>query len=227
MTNADASGHHQRLRERFTNSDLSGLADYEILELLLTFVINRKDTKPIAKELIRQFKTVNRVLNADAADLQKIDGIGERTCAFFHLIREVGAYCLLEKASKQSVITRRTDVEEYLRFTFGNKQDEYVAMVYLDNGNHVLGADIVAEGTVNQCAAYPRAFFEKALKNRATSFIIAHNHPGGSLHASQADWELTERLHKIGKLLDIPLLDHIIICQDSVVTLREDGRWPG
>jgi DNA repair protein RadC len=102
-----------------------------------------------------------------------------------------------------------------------------VAVVFLDGGNRVIGAEIVAEGTVNQCAAYPRSIFEKALKNGAAAFIISHNHPGGNRQASETDWQLTRRLHEIGRLLDIPLLEHIIICQDSVVTLREQSRWPG
>jgi len=224
---ADFTGHRRRLRERFARGGITALADYEIIELLLTFGIPRRDTKALAKALIAQFKSVSGVLHADSSVLAAVAGIGDNATVIIKFIREVSAYCLLEKVKKQSVIARRTDVEEYLRFNFGQKRDEYIAVVFLDNGNHVIAAEIIAEGTINQCVAYPRSIFEKALKRGAAAFIIAHNHPGGACAASEADWLLTERLHEIGRLLDIPLLDHIIICQNSVVTLREQGRWPG
>lgn len=83
----------------------------------------------------------------------------------------------------------------------------------------------MAEGTANQCVVYPRHIMQKALHYAATSIIVAHNHPGGGLQPSDADWTLTERLFLIGKLLEIPLLDHLIISSEEVVSLRELPRW--
>jgi DNA repair protein RadC len=226
MNTPDNAGHRQRLKERFLKTGIESLQDYEVLELLLTFTIPRKDTKPIAKELIRQFKTVNGVLNADPVLLNEIEGIGKQTAAFFAIIREAGTWCLKERIEKVSAITQRNDVDTYLRFHFGHKKDEFIAALFLDNGNHVLGTDIIAQGTVNQCALYPRAILEKALKFKAGSIILAHNHPGGSVNPSEADWQITERLFEIGRLLDIPLMDHIIISLDRVISLREMSRWP-
>ena len=222
-----SQGHRQRLRERFAKGGIAALADYETLELLLTYGIPRKDTKQIAKDLIKRFKTITSVLQADPEQLKEVEGLGENATAFLRLVREINAYCLHEKIQRQSIVANRADVHEYLRFHFGARLQEYIAVVFLDSGNHVLSAEIAGEGTVNQCVAYPRAIFEKALKNGAASFIIAHNHPGGNRQASEADWQLTRRLHEIGRLLEIPLLDHIIICDNGVVTLREHSRWPG
>jgi DNA repair protein RadC len=219
-------GHRKRLLERYQQNGLAALHDHEILELLLTFVLPRKDTKPIARTLIDRYKTIGGVINTPIEELSCVDGIGERSASMFLLIRDLIAHCLNEKYQKQDVISHRRDVEEYLRFYFGNRRDEYVAVLFLDNANHIIRTEIIAEGTVNQCAVYPRIVIEKALRNGATSIILAHNHPGGSVNASEADWLITERLFTVGKLLEIPLLDHVIICSHKVVSLRELPRWP-
>jgi DNA repair protein RadC len=219
-------GHRARLFDRFLKNSLAALHPHEILELLLTFTIHRRDTKPIAKALLAKFKSVSAVINAPIDELREIDGIGERTIGLFYLQKDLISYCLREKYEKQSIISHRKDVEEYLRFCFGQRRDEYVATLFLDNANHILKTEILSEGTVNQCTVYPRMIFDKALKCSAASFILAHNHPGGTVSASEADWRLTERLYAAGKLLEIPLLDHIIITSQKVFSLREMSRWP-
>lgn len=219
-------GHRARLLERFLLNGISSLHQHEILELLLTYAIQRRDTKPVAKALIAKYKTITAVINTPVDELKAIDGVGPRAASLFPLVKELIAYCLKEKYERQSVVTHRKDVEEYLRFCFGQRRDEYVAGLYLDNANHVIQTELIAEGTVNQCIVYPRTIIDKALRCGAASIILAHNHPGGGINPSESDWLMTDRLIAIGKLLDIPLLDHIIISQQKVVSLREMPRWP-
>ncbi len=223
---ADHKGHRDRLRKRYEKSGLAGLHDYEIVELILTYAISQKDTKQIAKELLAHYKTVSAILNANPDELVQFKGIGTKSAHFLSLFKEVMAYCLLEKYEKQSVISRRKDVEEYLRFHFGMRKDEFVAVLFLDNSNRVLATEEIVAGTVNQCVVYPRVIVEKALKYGASSLIMAHNHPGGSVQASESDWQITRRLHDVGKILDLALLDHIIIARDRVISLRDQARWP-
>jgi DNA repair protein RadC len=149
-----------------------------------------------------------------------------RTAYFFGLLRDVMSTCLQERYEKQPYVSKRQDVEEYLRFHYGLQRDEYVAVLFLDNGNHVIGTEMVAEGTVNQCAVYPRVIVQKAIARGASSLILAHNHPGGSTDPSEADWQITTRLRQIGKLMDLPLVDHIIISRHGSTSLRELSRWP-
>jgi len=226
MKNPD-EGHRGRLLERFEKNGVTGLHDYEIVELLLSFVILRRDVKPIAKQLLGRYRTIGAALNAPASELMKIDGIGKRAAQLLAFFRDAAAYCLREKFENQSVIAKRSDVEAYLRFQFGMKRDEYVAVLYLDTGNRCIGTEVVAEGTVNQCAVYPRSIVERGLSRGAAAMILAHNHPGGAAAASKADWNITSRLHAIGKQLDMPLLDHLIISGDTVVSLRDFPQWPG
>ena len=226
VSKSTSEGHRKRLLDRYLQSGISSLHPHEILELLLTFVIPRKDTKPIAHELITRYKTIGTVVNTPIEELTHIEGLGERSAAIFPLIRDLIGVCLNEKYAKKNAISHRRDVEEYLRFYFGQCRDEFVAALFLDNANHILRTEILSEGTVNQCAVYPRSVIEKALHYGAASVILAHNHPGGSINPSEADWLITERLCTVGKLLEIPLLDHIIICHHKVVSLRELPRWP-
>jgi len=226
MVDEGAAGHRERLRERFAQGGIDSLLDYEILELLLTFVNARGDTKPLAKRLLAEFKSLGGVLNAGADKLQTVDGVGPRTAVLMAFLRDMAAYCLRERVQSRSAISHRRSVEEYLRFEFGHRADEFVAVLFLNTANAVLSAEVVAEGTVNQCVIYPREIVQKALQLGAASMILAHNHPAGTPHPSEADWSMTGRLHEVGRLLDLPLVDHLVVCRDQVQSLRELPRWP-
>jgi DNA repair protein RadC len=224
---SSAAGHRSRLLSRFEESGIRALADYEIVELILAHAIPRKDTKPIAKNLLKRYKSIGALLNADSAELADVDGVGRRASLLFQLFRDVTVYCLQEKYEKRPLVLHRKDVEEYLRFTFGFKGDEYVAVLFLDNGNNIIESDVMYEGTVNQCVVYPRTIIDRALRCKAAAIIVAHNHPGGSANPSEADWQITERLANICKQLEIPLLDHVIVSREKTVSLKDFSRWPG
>jgi DNA repair protein RadC len=219
-------GHRGRLTERFNNAGLPGLQDYEIVELLLTYVIPRRDTKPIAKELLQKFKTISALIQADPEELKNIPGVGAKGIGLFSLFRETMAYCLSESFEKKSLISKRKDAEEYLRFRFGLRKDEFVAAIFMDNASRVIVTEELCTGTVNQCIVYPRTVIERALRHGAASIILAHNHPGGNEEPSEADWDITIKLNGLCNALDISLHDHLLIVKDKVVSLREKSRWP-
>jgi DNA repair protein RadC len=221
------AGHRSRLMSRFEECGIGSLADYEIVELILAHVIPRKDTKAIAKDLLKRYRSISALLNADKSDLSKVDGVGRRAGLLFQLFRDVSLYCLEEKYEKRPIVLHRKDVEEYLRLNFGFKGEEYVAALFLDNGNNIIGTEVVCEGTVNQCAVYPREIIEKALHRKAAAIIVAHNHPGGGASPSEADWLITERLAALCRQLEMPLLDHVIVLREKTVSLKEFARWPG
>lgn len=221
----DSTGHRERLLERFAGNGLAALHLHEIVELLLTFSIPRRDTKPFARELVKRYKTLSALLNAQPEELVEINGITRRSALLFKLVQEIMAHCLKERYERKSLIAHRRDVEEYLRINFGSRRDEYLAALFLGNRHEVIETEIMAEGTVNQCAVFPRRIMEKAFRYGASSIIIAHNHPGGGLKPSEADWALTERLFAICRMLEIPLLDHLIISNQECASLKELPRW--
>ena len=220
------AGHRGRLLDKYVKSGIDSLHDYEILELLLTYVIPRKDTKPLAKALLARYGTIGAVINAPIKELRAFDGLGQRSAGFFSLMRDTMTYCLNESCIEKPIISHRKGVEEYLRFNFGYRREEYVAAIFLDSANHVLSAEIVSEGTVSRCVVYPRNIIERAIRCAAASIILAHNHPSGEIEPSEDDWKITERLFTVGKLLEVPLLDHVIVSKREVLSLRELPRWP-
>jgi len=123
-------------------------------------------------------------------------------------------------------VTTAKDAEAAARTLLAPLACEGVVVILLDNGNKIMGAARLALGVSNQCAIYPRNIFAAAILSGASSIILAHNHPGNSRHPSNADWNLTEKIFKIGHAMDIPLLDHIVITDDSCTSMREDtSRW--
>jgi len=120
-------------------------------------------------------------------------------------------------------ITSQSDVEEYMRFMH-LLSDETPHVLYLDNRNRVITTRSF-EGTVDHCTIYPRKIFHEAMNVGAATFILTHNHPGGSSSPSEADWKITERLKVIGTALDITLMDHIIFYGTGVTSMRGLGRW--
>jgi DNA repair protein RadC len=222
----DSSGHRARLRERFSRGGATALLDYEKLELLLTYAIPRSDTKDLAKELLKKFRSMGGVLHARPEQLQQVKGIGPNAASLLAIVREVAVSSMHEEVDKRDALNDRRSVNNFLRGQYGNRPDEYVSMLMLDSANRVMGAETLAEGTVNQCAIHPRTVVRKAILAGAAGMILAHNHPAGIAVPSEADWNLTKRLHDVGRLLDLPLLDHLIVCRDRVLSLRELPRWP-
>lgn len=211
---------------RYIKTGISSLNDYEILELLLTFALPRRDTKPIAKDLIARYGTVSAAVNAPLDELCGVKGLGLRSAALFALVRDTISFCLSENFEKKPIITHRGDMEEYLRFHFGHRRDEFIVAIFLDGGRQVICAEVVAEGTVNRSVVYPRKIMDVAIRRGASSFILAHNHPAGTMTPSEEDWRTTERLMAAGKSMDVPLTDHIIISKDRVISMRDYDRWP-
>ena len=225
MADNDSIGHRSRLLSRFARGGIAALHNYEILELALSFIIPRRDTKPLAKALLERFKTVHAVLAASQEELCAIDGIGPRAAQFISFVKSISAYCLQEASVARPVLTGLVDVERHLRFTFGHEQNEFVAAVFVDSGNRIITTEILARGTVNQCVVYPRSVVSRAMAVGAAGVILAHNHPGGTTKPSEADWDLTIKLQKAAALLEVRLLDHLLICDNTAISMRELPRW--
>jgi len=220
------AGHRQRLLQRFAEGGFAGFLNYEIIELLLSYALPRRDVKPIAKDLIRHYGTVGAILQAEQGELAAFCGLGERSTLLFSLIREIAAISLKEQSLASLPLIDRQLVEDYLRFHFGGRRDEFVVALLLSSSHNLLAVRELGGGTVNQCAVYPRVVMEYALREKAAGIILAHNHPGGNPTPSDADWKVTDRLHRAGKVLEIPLHDHFIIVADRILSLRELPRWP-
>ena len=218
-------GHRERLRKRYIKSGLEGFNDYEVLELLLTYSIARKDVKPIAKELIEKFGTIDEIAKSDVKSLLEVDGIGEGSAVFLKLIGDIALTLYREKIEDKDILTikSKNSLLSYLRGEIGCSPREEFKILFLDSSNKLIASETLFYGTIDKSAIYPREIVERVIKNRAKSVIFAHNHPSGSISPSKKDIELTQYMYDSLKLLEIRLLDHIIITKNSYFSFLEEG----
>ena len=225
MLKSLGEGHRERLRKRYIKSGLEGFNDYEVLELLLTYSIARKDVKPIAKELIENFGTIDEIAKSDVKSLLEVDGIGEGSAVFLKLIGDIALTLYREKIEDKDILTikSKNSLLSYLRGEIGYSPREEFKILFLDSSNKLIASETLFYGTIDKSAIYPREIVERVIKNRAKSVIFAHNHPSGSISPSKKDIELTQYMYDSLKLLEIRLLDHIIITKNSYFSFLEEG----
>lgn len=217
-------GHRERLRERFEKGGFTGFHDYEVLELLLTFIFRQGDVKPLAKELIKTFGSFSKVLDASVTELENVKGMGKASALSLHAFRETMAYYFQNHATADKAqITKMSALVEMLRASIGHKANEVLFAIFLNAKNEVLATKELGEGTVSQASAFPRRIVEEALKHKATSIILAHNHPGGIAEPSEHDESITAEIQKALALLDISLQDHIILAGSNYYSFNRNG----
>jgi DNA repair protein RadC len=218
-----SEGHRKRLREKFIESGLTGFHDYEIIELLLTLGSPRKDCKQPAKEAISRFKTLRGVLEAKSEELQEIPGIGPHNAFGVKFVQEVAREFLKEKLIDRPVYTSSKEIFEYLFHSMRGLKKEVFKVIYLNSQNQIIDTEDVFHGTVNASSVHVREVMESALKNAAVSLIFAHNHPSGNPEPSRSDYDITRDLVQAGVIMQIKVLDHIIIGNNTYFSFAGEG----
>jgi DNA repair protein RadC len=215
-------GHRKRLKQKFKeNSQV--LEDYEILELLLGYCLPRKDTKPLAKELLSRFGSLKGVFHARPQELCQVQGLGQGVELFWLLLQEYWARLGREQLPRKQTLSSPLAVLEAVRRRIGFSGKESFWLALVDNKNRLLDLVCVSQGTVDQACIYPREIFRPALENEASGIILVHNHPGGDPRPSVQDQELTRRLQGTGQELGLRVLDHLIVAEDSYYSFQEKG----
>lgn len=216
-------GHRDRSRQKYLREGISGWHDYEVLELLLYYPIPRKDTKLLAKNLLKKFKTVSRVLNADIKELREVEGISDNTAVFLKLMQDITVLCRHEELDGRDLLNSPGLVSEYLKSSLKYSPDEEFRVLFLNTRNRLIEAETLHTGTVNRSVVYPRKVVERALYHHAAGVILSHNHPAGSLSPSPDDIEATKSIRKALDTVDINLLDHVIIGGNGYFSFAENG----
>jgi DNA repair protein RadC len=215
--------HRKRLKKKFSESGVSSFHDYEVLELLLSYAIPRKDVKPLAKELLRAFGSLKGLMDAEKESMEKVKGVGAHTAILIKLIKEIGILYLKEKAKEKPQITCTSELLDYCKTYMGGLKDERFCVIYLDAQNRLTNIETIQEGIVNQAVVYPRKVLENALKQKASAVILVHNHPSGQVKPSDADIRLTKTIQETARILDIIVHDHVIIGENRFFSFREEG----
>ena len=217
----DHAGHRKRVRDRFLKVGGDALEDYELLELALQLIIPRKDTKALAKTLLREFGSFSGVFNASQARLSQIKGLGDTTIAHLKVIQAVAARFGRDRIdSQQPILSSWSQLIEYCNSQMAYQSIEQFRILFLDKKNRLIADEVQQTGTVDHTPVYPREVIRRTLELSATALILVHNHPSGDPAPSSADVRMTREIADVAKPLGITLHDHIIIGKSSHTSLR-------
>ena len=223
MTENHAKGHRNRLKQKFVKDNGSSLADYEILELILTYAIPRKDVKPIAKDLLKTFGDISAVFGAEVSDLTKVDGVGLESATLIKVIQASSGLVAKTEMKKGHILSTWDKLIEYCTIHMAHKKVEQFRIIFLDSRNRIICDEEQTKGSVNTTSIYPREIAKRALDLNATAIIMVHNHPSGDPKPSQADIDMTNQVKDALINLDITLHDHLIIAKEDIVSFKTLG----
>ncbi len=225
IMDAPHTGHRLRMKERFLKMGLESFEPHEVLELLLTYSIPRRNTNLIAHKLIDTFGSISAVFDAPFEALVSIDGITENSATLIKMIPQILRFYTSETDDNKCLNTIER-VRKYFSVSFIGLTNEEFKVCCLDNGLNVISCTTVAKGTNKSASISARQIAEAAFKANSTNIIIAHNHPDALCSPSDADKVITRKLRSSLKALDIDILDHIIVGKDGVLSFKEIGLIP-
>ena len=214
------SGHRERLRDRFMRGGAEALPDYEMLELVLFNAIPRRDTKPLAKELIARFGTFAEVVSAPETRLREIKGVSDRVVTELKLVRAASLRLMKGQIMERKVLSSWDQVVAYCRAAMAYEVREQFRILFLDKKNNLIADEVQQQGTVDHTPVYIREVVKRALELSATAIILVHNHPSGDPTPSRADIDMTKMIIDAAKPLGVLVHDHIIVGRDRVASFK-------
>ena len=218
----------ERPREKFMQLGPTAVTNAELIAILLGYGTRRLNAVELAKKLLRTFGSLEGLSNASREELQQIKGVGPAKAvtlsAAFQLYRN-----LQKEMAEREIITLRepAKVARAYQPVLGHLKQEAFYVILLNNNLERIQDFRITQGTLDASLVHPREVFSPAIKFLAKGIIVLHNHPSGQKRPSQADIEITRKLVQSGKILDIPVYDHIIITYDDYFSFKENGLLDG
>jgi len=199
------------------------LPDYEMLELLLFQAIPRRDTKPLAKRLLKHFGSFNEVISAEAGALREVEGVAEAVVVTLKTVQAAALRLSREEIMDRPVLANWDKLVAYCRASMGFEKTERFRILFLNRQNVLIADEVQQTGTVDHTPVYPREVIKRALELGATALIMVHNHPSGDSKPSKADIDMTNEVKDAGAKLGITLHDHLIMTQAGHSSFKDLG----
>ena len=213
----------ERPRELLLERGPEYVSDAGLVAILLRTGIPGNDAVSLSRYLLNHFNGLRGLLRATRQDLENIKGLGPSKIAQLLAVTELVKRQLKEELVHHVKVNGPEDVVEYLCVSMGDLKEEVFKVIYLNNANVILAAEILFKGTVNQSAVYPREVIKRAFELNAASLIFVHNHPSGELNPSKQDVALTRKLVDACRAVDLRPLDHIIITSNGHFSFKENN----
>lgn len=217
------AGHRQRLRRTFLSHGLDAMSDVNVLELLLFYIYPRQDTNPIAHRLLNTFGSLNAVMSASYADLTGIGGLSETAAALILLIPDLYRRLQISRLPLGSILDEPKKYGDFLVPYYIGARDECIYLLALDSKCKAIDCTRLSTGSVNCTALNIRAAVEYALRVKATSIVLSHNHTSGIATPSREDVDTTRKLSLALATVGVYLADHIVVAGEDYVSMKESG----
>jgi DNA repair protein RadC len=219
----DGAGHRARLRQRLAEGGPDALLDHELIEYLLALAIPRRDTKPLAKQLIARFGGIGGVLTADWDALAQIDGLGDTSIAALKIAQAAALRLLKGEVAQRPVLSSWQALLDYLRADMAHLPVERVRVLHLNARNMLIRDDHMGDGSIDQAAIYVREVAKRTVELGSASVILVHNHPSGSPEPSRQDIAITRQIIEALKPLGVSVHDHLIMGTEGHHSMRGTG----
>lgn len=215
------AGHRSRVKAEFRQRGLEAFPEHRVLELLLFYALPQGDTNPLAHRLVERFGSLAGVMDASVEELSQVKGVGEHAALLLRLIPAVCARYVASRSSVDGIADTSQEVRKILEPYFFGARNEMVYLLCLDGKRKTIGVRKITEGSVNAAEVTARRIAEEAMSMRASAIILAHNHTSGLAVPSSEDCATTHYLRQILAPLQIELVDHVIFCDDDMVSMRD------
>ncbi|MES2578901.1 MAG: DNA repair protein RadC [Pseudomonadota bacterium] len=213
----------ERPREKLIELGAEALSDAELLAIFLRVGVVGKSAVDLARDLLTQFGSLNRIFSASETELSQVHGIGASKYVQLQAIFEMSRRALTEQLQQKDVFESPKQVHDYLVLKLGNLNKEVFLVLFLDAQNCLQASEQMFSGTLTETSVYPREVVKRAMHHNAAGVIFAHNHPSGVAKQSQADELITKQLKQALALVDVKVLDHFIVAGNYTMSFVERG----
>jgi DNA repair protein RadC len=213
-----------RPREKMQAKGAAAMSNSELLAILINNGNKEKSALDIAKDVLALGQNnLNELGKLSIKDLQKLKGIGEAKAITIAAALELGRRRQSSDLLSKTVVRTSGEIANYLKAVLKDYTHEVFAVVFLNRANKIISFQIISTGGLTGTVADPRVILKKAIEAEATSIVLSHNHPSGSLKPSRADEELTQKIKQASTYLDIKVVDHIIVSDEGYFSFADEG----
>lgn len=214
----------QRPRERLINKGAQALTDPELLAIFLRTGVKGKNAIELGRDLMHQFGSLGQIFSSNLKSFSSINGLGPAKFAQLQAAFELSRRALAEDMREGIRLNSPSSVRHFLQLELGHLQSETFVALFLDTQHRLICREQLFTGTLRHASVYPREVVKAALARNAAAVIIAHNHPSGTCAPSDADFHVTSILKAALHLIDVNMLDHMIVCHNSIYSFAEHGQ---
>ncbi len=209
-------------RERLIKYGAANLSNEDLISILIRTGTREDNVKELSSKILSKIKGINSLNDLSLGELTSIKGVGQTKALTLLAAIELGKRVYTASIEEKVLLNNTEVVNKYFAPLIAKEAQENLLVILLDNKNRLLNYKIMFKGTSTSSLVEPKEIFNYAIRERAAKIIIMHNHPSGIVSPSKEDIELTNTINLSGRLIGIPLVDHLITSGDKYYSFYEE-----